>query len=54
MNETREQLFGLLSPVQKAAFAAVREAMVSDPKALDNHSRDVRPQAQQENSNAAA
>lgn len=49
VNEVRGQLFGLLTTAQKAAFAAVRDAMVADPKALDNHSRKSRQEQESHN-----
>jgi hypothetical protein len=54
MNSVQEQLFGLLSPHQRTAFAAVREAMTSDPKALDNHSREARQENPSANQEASA
>ena len=41
-SDTAQQLRGLFPQAQLSQLDVVREAMLADPKLLDNHSRDVR------------
>mgnify|MGYP001394653667 CR=1 FL=1 len=42
MASTAQQLRELFEPSQLEALDHVREALLADPKSLDNHSREVR------------